>query len=252
MMKVLIIEDEELAAERLEKVLVEIEPGITVLAKLGSIKDSVKWLMQNSADLIFLDIQLSDGISFSIFEQVSIHTPIIFTTAYDEYALKAFQLNSISYLLKPIRKTDLLKSIQKYKTIKSTLNIDFEQLLSSIQNKKPEFRKRFLIQIGEKFRKIEIIEIAYFYASDKNVFFKTFEGKSYPIDFSLDNLENVIDPALFFRINRRYIVNLNSITSMNAWSRSRIKIELKPPVADETDIIVSIDRASEFKNWMNN
>jgi two-component system, LytTR family, response regulator LytT len=251
MMNILIIEDEALAADRLEKILKELTPDITVLAKLGSVKESVKWLMLNSADLIFLDIQLSDGLSFSIFDQVSIQTPIIFTTAFDQYAIKAFQLNSISYLLKPIRKNDLAESLQKYKSLKSAFSIDFEGLLSAIQGNKPEFRKRFLVQIADRYRKIEIDEIAYFYAFDKGVFLTTLEGHSYPVDVSLDNLDNSIDPSQFFRINRRYIVSLKSITNMYAWSRSRIKLALKPPADDEMETIVSIDRAADFKKWMN-
>jgi len=251
MMNILIVEDEALAADRLEKILKEITPDITVLAKLGSIKESVKWLMLNTADLIFLDIQLSDGLSFSIFEQVTIQTPVIFTTAYDQYAIKAFQLNSVSYLLKPIRKNELAESLQKYKSLKSAFSIDFDSLLSAIQGNKPEYRKRFLIQIADKFRKVEIEEIAYFYVFDKGVYLATFDGHSYPVDISLDNLENIIDPSQFFRINRRYLVSMKSIANMFAWSRSRIKLVLKPPTDDEMDTIVSIDRTADFKKWMN-
>jgi len=250
-MNVLIIEDEALAADRLEKMLLEITPDIKVLAKLGSVKDSVKWLMLNTADLIFLDIQLSDGISFSIFEQVSVPTPVIFTTAYDQYAIKAFQLNSVSYLLKPIRKNDLAESLHKFKLLKSAFSIDFGSLLSSLQGKKPEYRKRFLIQIADKFRKIEIEEIAYFHASDRSVFLTTLDGHTYDVDLSLDTLENSVDPSQFFRINRKYLVSMKSITNMFAWSRSRIKLVLNPLVQTETDTIVSIDRTTDFKKWMN-
>ena len=153
-MNVLIIEDEKLAAEKLESMLLEIDPEIRIMAKPGSIKESVKWLLQNSADLIFLDIQLSDGISFSIFDQVAVSTPVIFTTAYDQYAIKAFQLNSVDYLLKPIRKSDLAESLQKFRNLKLAFTIDFDVLLSQIQGKQPEFKKRFLIQIGDKIRKV--------------------------------------------------------------------------------------------------
>lgn len=250
-MNVLIIEDEALAADRLEKMLLEITPDIKVLAKLGSVKDSVKWLMLNTADLIFLDIQLSDGISFSIFEQVSVPTPVIFTTAYDQYAIKAFQLNSVSYLLKPIRKNDLAESLQKFKLLKSAFSIDFGSLLTSLQGEKPEYRKRFLIQIADKFRKIEIEEIAYFHASDRSVFLTTLDGHTYDVDLSLDTLENSVDPSQFFRINRKYLVSMKSITNMFAWSRSRIKLVLNPLVQTETDTIVSIDRTTDFKKWMN-
>lgn len=251
MMNVLIVEDEALAADRLEKILKEITPDINILAKLGSVKESVKWLTLKSADLIFLDIQLSDGLSFSIFDQVAVQTPVIFTTAYDQYAIKAFQLNSVSYLLKPIRKNELAESLQKYKSLKSAFSIDFDNLLSAIQGRKPEYRKRFLIQIADKFRKIEIEEIAYFYAFDRSVFLTTNDGNSYALDMSLETLESTIDPSLFFRINRKYFVSMHSISNMFSWSRSRIKLVLKPKTDDELDTIVSIDRAADFKKWMN-
>ncbi len=250
-MNVLIIEDESLAANRLEKMLLEVSPEATVVGKLVSIKESVKWLTIHSADLILLDIQLSDGLSFSIFDHIKINTPIIFTTAYDQYAIKAFQLNSIAYLLKPIRKNELAESIQKYKSLRSAFSIDFDYLLSSFEHKQPVFRKRFLIQIADKFRKIEIEDIAYFYASEKNVFLKTFDAYSYPLYLSLDALVESIDPSHFFRINRKLIISMKSILSMIAWSRSRIKIILKPVIENEMDAIVSIDRASDFKNWLN-
>lgn len=251
-MKVLIVEDEKVAANRLEKMLLEIDSSIEVMEKIGTVQDSVLWLKKNSVDLIFLDIQLSDGISFSIFDQVLIKTPIIFTTAYDQYAIKAFQLNSISYLLKPIRITELENSLNKYKELKSAFGIDFDNLLAGIQGKKPEVKKRFLIQVGDKFKKIEADEIAYFYAMDKNVFVKTFQKVSYAIDYSLDSLENILDTELFFRINRKYIVNINAITEMIAYSRGRVKLNLNPPSDEELDAIVSIERAPKFKKWMNN
>jgi len=249
-MKVLIIEDENFAAEKLEMMLKEIDPTIEIIAKLGSIKESVKWLLQNSADLLFLDIQLSDGISFSIFDQVAVNTPVIFTTAYDQYAIKAFQLNSISYLLKPIRKSDLADSFQKFKNLKSAFSIDFDALLSQIQGKQPDFKKRFLIQIGEKIRKVEVSEIAYFYAMEKGCFLRTFSGNNYPSEYTLDKLETLLDPAHFFRINRKYLVNMDAISNMVAWSRGRVKLELKPKTDEEFDTIVSIARSSDFKKWL--
>ncbi len=184
-MRVLIVEDENIAADKLETMLREIDPQVEVLAKTGSIKETARWLSLNQADLIFLDIQLSDGISFSIFEHVAINTPVIFTTAYDQYAIKAFQLNSIAYLLKPIRKADLAESLKKYASLKSAFAIDFDALMAGIQGKKPEYKKRFLIQFGEKIRKIEITEVAYFYVLDKGVNLMTFTGNSYPIDYTL-------------------------------------------------------------------
>lgn len=250
MMNALIIEDETLAAEKLENMLSTIDPGITVVAKIGSINEAVKWLLQHTADLIFLDIQLSDGISFSIFDQVEVNTPVIFTTAYDQYAIDAFQLNSISYLLKPIRQTDLAKSLNKYKSLRSSQHIDFLALHALIQGEKPAYKKRFLIQIGEKIKTIDVHDIAYFFILNKSVYLKTFPGMAYPLDFTLDKLESVLDPELFFRINRKYMVNISAIVNMTAYSRGRVKLELKPKADDEYDAIVSIDRARDFKQWM--
>lgn len=250
-MRVLIVEDEDIAAEKLEMMLREIDPQMEVLAKTDSIKDTARWLSLHQADLIFLDIQLSDGISFSIFEQVAVNTPVIFTTAYDQYAIKAFQLNSIAYLLKPIRKNDLADSLKKYASLKSAFTIDFDALLAGIQGKKPEYKKRFLIQIGEKIRKVEISEVAYFYVLDKGAYMKTFAGNTYPVDYTLDRLAESIDPEKFFRINRKFIVNMDAIANMVAYSRGRIKLDLKPCTDDEFDTIVSIDRSADFKKWLN-
>ena len=250
-MKAVIIEDEKFAAQRLEKMLHEIDPEIEIIAKLVSVQDSVKWLKANTCDLIFLDIQLSDGISFSIFDEVTIKTPIIFTTAYDQYAIKAFDLNSISYLLKPIRKDELEESLNKYENLRSAFSIDFESLLAGIQGKEPDYKKRFLVQIGDKLKKFEIDDIAYFYAFDKSVFIKTFKNKSCVIDHTLDTIEKIVNPGQFFRINRKYIVNIQAISEMIAYSRGRVKINLNPPADDEMDAIVSIERASKFKQWMN-
>ncbi|MCF8378431.1 MAG: LytTR family DNA-binding domain-containing protein [Bacteroidales bacterium] len=251
MMKVLIVEDESIAADKLENMLLDIDPGIKVVGKTGSISESVKWLLTHTADLIFLDIQLSDGISFSIFEQVSVNTPVIFTTAYDQYAIKAFQLNSIAYLLKPIRKSELVESLNKFQNLKSAFSIDFETLLANMQGKEPDYKKRFLIQIGEKIKKIELSDVAYFYVLEKGIYLKTFQGNSYPVDYTLDKLENLVSPEKFFRINRKYLVNMDSISNMVAYSRGRVKLELKPEADEEYETIVSIDRSSDFKKWLN-
>lgn len=251
-MKAIIIEDETLAAERLEKLLKEVAPEIAVEAKLGSIKESVKWLSKNKVDLIFLDIQLSDGLSFSIFNQINVNIPIIFTTAFDQYAVKAFQLNSVSYLLKPIRKSELAESLQKYKSLKTAYNIDFKELLDTMGVQTNAYKKRFLIQIADKFKKIEIEEVSYFCACDKSVFMRTQDGASYGIDQSLDALESQLDPELFFRINRGYIISLKSIHQMISWSRSRVKLILNPEPEGKEEVVVSIDRSGDFKKWLNN
>jgi two-component system, LytTR family, response regulator LytT len=249
-MKVLIVEDESLAADKLERMLARIDPGIEVLAKPGSIREAVKWLSGNTADLIFLDIRLSDGISFSIFDEVNVQTPVIFTTAYDQYAIRAFQVNSIAYLLKPIRPADLEQALKKFGQLKSAYSIDFDTLLAQIRGEKPEYKMRFLVQIGEKIRKVEVPDIAYFFVLERGVFIKTFPGASLPVDYTLDGLSELLDPAVFFRINRKYLINMASITGMVAWSRGRVKLELQPKPHDEFDAVVSIDRAADFRKWM--
>lgn len=250
MMKVVIIEDEALAAQRLERMLTELMPGIVILAKLSSITESVAWFKENSADLIFLDIQLTDGVSFSIFERVEVKTPVIFTTAYDKYLLKAFELNTVSYLLKPIKKSELQGSIQKYNSLKSAFSIDFENLIAQIKGEPVAYRKRFLIQVADKLKKVEIEDVAYFFALEKGVFIRTFFGQVYPVDMNLEQIEKSVDPALYFRINRKYIVRINAIANMVSWSKRRIKVELTPPADVSTDVIVSMERYSDFKQWL--
>ena len=250
-MKIAIVEDEALAAERLETLIRQINPYFKVIARLTSIKESVDWFTHHTADLIFLDIQLSDGLSFSIFEQIQVDTPVIFTTAYDQYAIQAFKLNSLSYLLKPVRHDDLAESIQKFERIKPASSFDMEALLDAIKGQSPSFKKRFLIQFGERIRKVETSEIAYFYAMDKAIYLKTFQNQSYPIDFTLDKLELQLDPLQFFRINRKIFVNMDAIKNMVAWSRSRIKLELSPEATECDEVVVSIDRAHAFREWLN-
>ncbi len=247
-MTVIIIEDEKIAAERLARMLKDIDANIEILAMLSSIEESVEWLRNNSAELIFLDIHLSDGISFSIFDFVKISTPIIFTSAYDKYAIRAFQLNSIDYILKPIRQSDLSAALEKISTLKSEFNRDYVEISKGIQEGKV-FKKRFLVQVGNKLKNINCVDIAYFFSANKSNYFKTFDGGLYPVDYSLEALENILDQNDYFRINRQYLISINSIVSMTAWSRSRVKLHLRPePV--ESDIIVSIERSTDFKKWL--
>ncbi|MEQ8702705.1 MAG: LytTR family DNA-binding domain-containing protein [Phaeodactylibacter sp.] len=248
-MKAVIIEDEAVAAQRLERLLLEIAPDTEILATLGSVKNATQWLRTHRADLIFLDIQLSDGLSFSIFESVPVSTPVILTTAYDQYAIKAFELNSIAYLLKPIRRTDLEEALNKYQSLRTAFAIDFSALKEAMQPRH-NYRERFLIQVGEVFRKVETAEVAYFFSAHKSTFLRTYAGKTYDLDLSLDRLEPNLDPSRFFRINRKYIVSMTAIGQMIAWSRSRVKLKLNPPPDEEQDTIVSIDRAGDFKAWM--
>lgn len=249
-MRVLIIEDEVLAAERLEEMLYEIDPSVKVVAKIGSISESVIWLRANSADLIFLDIQLSDGLSFTIFDEIKVSSPVIFTTTYDQYAIKAFDLNSIAYLLKPISSKKLEESIQKFKSLKTAFAIDISALSEMLGKKENRYKERILLQIGQNYKKIEVSDIAYFYAVDSGIYVRTFSGASYPIDFPLEKVETMFDPEMFFRINRKLLISHKSICHMIAYSRGRIKITLNPVVEDELDAIVSINRSGEFKKWM--
>ncbi len=250
MMNIAIIEDEPLAAERLEHLLKDIDPAIVVSARLTSVSTSVEWLQKNRPDLIFLDIQLSDGLSFSIFESVRVESPIIFTTAYDQYAIKAFKVNSVDYLLKPIRIDDLQGSLEKFKSMGDALHPDMEELVRTLRSRTTEFKKRFLIQFGEKIRKVQVEEIAYFYALEKAVFLLTHQNHAYPVDFTLDALEKMLNPEQFFRINRRMLISFDAIKHMIPYSRSRYKIELAPREPNDLEALVSVERAAAFRKWM--
>lgn len=249
-MKILIIEDEALAAQRLEEMVREIRPKARIVDKLESVSEAVAWLQNNTADLIFLDIQLSDGIGFAIFEQVKSHIPIIFTTAYEEYAIQAFKLNSIDYLLKPVRKNELQAAIEKFEQLQQSDYPDFKQLLEMLGGQHRTLKKRFMVRYGQVLHKVEVDDIAYFYAMEKNVFLTTFKNEHLAIDHTLDGLRELVDPAVFFRINRKMLINIRSIKKMYAWSRSRIKLDLNPAAPKDIDALVSVERTADFKNWI--
>ncbi len=249
-MKAVIIEDEPLAAERLESLLKDVDPSLDVVARLDSVSSAVSWLRENRPDLIFLDIQLSDGLSFSIFESVRVESPIIFTTAYDQYAIRAFKVNSVDYLLKPIRKEELRGSLEKLKGLRHSLRPDIDELVSVMRTRQVEYKKRFLIQFGERIRKVQTEEVAFFYALEKAVFLTTVQNHTYPVDCSLDALESMLDPEKFFRINRKMLISFDAIRTMIPYSRSRIKIELHPGEPNGVEALVSVERAAAFKKWM--
>ena len=249
-MKIAIIEDESLAADRLEDLVKEVIPEAEIMAKLQSVSDSIKWLKNNKPDLIFLDIQLSDGLGFSIFNEIKEQIPIIFTTAYEEYAIRAFKLNSIDYLLKPIRLNDLKESINKFKSINRPIQPDFNRLMKMLQDQNITYKKRFMVSYGQIHHKVEVNDIAYFFAMEKNVFLSTFKNERHSVDYTLDKLQEILDPAVFFRINRKMIININAIKKMYAYSRSRIKLELSPSEPKDIEAIVSIERTSDFKSWI--
>lgn len=250
MLKILIVEDEELAANRLVGQLNKVCPDCSILTITKSVKETVRWLSDHQPDLIFMDIQLSDGLCFSIFDRIQVNSPIIFTTAYDQYAIEAFKVNSIDYLLKPIKTTDLEKSLHKLKSLKSAFMVDIDQLMAAFPRESPTFKERFLIRLGDVLKKVNTTDCAYFFAKEKGVYLVTFDDKKYPIDDSLDSLEKQLDPDQFFRINRSFLINIKSIDEMTAWSRSRIKLELSPKAFSRADTLVSTTRSADFKSWL--
>jgi two-component system, LytTR family, response regulator LytT len=248
-MKVLIIEDEALAVQNLKTILQETEPDANIVGVCHSVRESVNWLKNNSAELILLDIHLSDGLSFKIFEQISVTTPIILTTAYDQFAIKAFELNSIDYLIKPIKVADMQRALTKFKTLNQTQPVDYQRLIEILSKREVEYRQRFSVNFGDKLKSIDVCDIASFYVAGKSVFMTTLGGQSYDLSMTLDQIENEISPKDFFRINRQMIVAHKAISNMYFMSNRSIKIELK--VAVPTDAIVSILRLNEFKSWIN-
>lgn len=252
-MKVLIVEDEKIAAEKLERLLGQIDTDIEVLAKLESVTQTTAWLKENKADLIFLDIHLSDGNSFRIFDEIELKTAIIFTTAYDQYAIQAFKVNSVDYLLKPINKYDLIQSLEKFKEINSYCDtpqtVDYSDLVDSIKIHHKLYQKRFMVVVGDQLRTVPCEEVAYFFAEGKYVFLVNKNKDRYLVEFTLDKLNEVLDPDYFFRVNRQIIVGFESIKTMQKWFTRRIKLNLKPNF--ENEVIVSVERVGEFKKWLN-
>ncbi|OEK07560.1 DNA-binding response regulator [Flavivirga aquatica] len=250
-MSVIIIEDEKPSARRLQRMLKKIDLEADVM--LHSVEESINWFRENiHPDLIFLDIQLSDGLSFEIFETVEIKSVIIFTTAYDEYALQAFKLNSIDYLLKPIDEDDLLTAVKKYKerTIqKQAVTLDFSDIKKLLVNPiGREYKKRFSVKVGQHLKLISIDEIECFYSKNKGTYVYTTEGRNYLLDTSLEHLEKELEPQTFFRINRKYFVNINAIKDMVSYTNSRLQIKLKTYKEDE--VVVARERVKDFKTWL--
>jgi DNA-binding LytR/AlgR family response regulator len=249
-MNVLIIEDEQLAARRLESMVLAYDPTIKVVARLESVEDSVEWFKNNvHPDLIFLDIHLEDDLSFAIFEKVRVESPIIFTTAFDEYAIRAFKLKSIDYLLKPIVQEDLNNAIAKYKEWSGQKSgIDMSALFDLINKKEVSYRERFSVSYGQKIKSFGVAEIAYFYSKEGMTYAVLNDQKHYPVDYSLDNLLNELNPNEFFRINRQYLIKHGAIKQVHVFPKSHLKLELSPKPVD--DIFVSIDKVTAFKKWL--
>lgn len=248
-MNVIIIEDEKPSARRLKRMLEKQQ--LNVLQMVHSVKEAVSWFeTHEQPDLIFLDIQLSDGLSFEIFEEITVKSAIIFTTAYDEYALKAFKLNSVDYLLKPIDEEELAQAVEKYRKQQNPKNIDLGelyQLLNGNEQKK-QYKNRFSVKVGQHLKFFNTEEIECFYSENKATCLHTKSNRSYVMETSLENLENELDPQIFFRVNRKFFINLNAIHDIVSYTNSRLKIKLDH--YNEHEIIVSRERVKDFKRWI--
>ena len=250
-MNILVLEDERAAANRLLNLIKEVQSGANIMAVIETVSEATKWLAINpSPDIIVSDIQLADGISFDAFKNIPANIPILFTTAYDLYMLKAFKLNSIDYLLKPIDKDELAAAFNKYHSLHNTGYIN-EKMIAFLQQfpaKETNYKSRFLVKRGEQLTYIPTNEVAWLRADDKLVFLHTVDGRRHFIDDTLDEVDKVLDPAAFFRINRSYIVNIKSIRKINTHFNGRLKIEIQQ--SDDNEIFVSRQRVAEFKKWL--
>lgn len=250
-MRVLIVEDESMAAKRLSTMIRKLEPDVDILDQLDSVKTAVQWLSSNEADLLFFDIQLADGLSFEILNQVNIKTPIIFTTAFDEYAIKAFKVNSIDYLLKPIDPEELQNALDKFhQNFKrpEPQQPNMAMLEQAMKMLTRQYKERFVVKIGEHIHTVDVKEAAYFFSQDKATFLVTEEKKRYIIDYSLEDVESLLDPQEFFRINRKYLISMRAVKDIVSYSNSRLRIILAQ--TDEMDAIVSRERVQDFKKWL--
>ena len=253
-MKILIIEDEYPAAERLEKLIKKLDPRMEVCAVLESVEAGRKWFANGQhVDLIFSDIQLADGLSFQLFEEFPAHSPIIFTTSYDEYAIKAFRVKSIDYLLKPIKAPELAEAIRKYENIREDFSPKayarkVETLLDSLEMTKRPFKTRFLVKNGEQLIPINQEQVAYFYTTNEMACLVATDGRQYLVDYKLEELESLVDPLNFFRLNRQFIARIDAIHKIHTYFNGKLKIELRPQTAQE--VVVSRDKAPAFKAWL--
>jgi two-component system, LytTR family, response regulator LytT len=252
-MEVLIVEDELLLAKRLKKLLLEAEPAAHVMAITNSVSETVSWLeCQPAPDLILMDIELADGQSFDIFQRVNISSPVIFTTAYDEYAIRAFKVNSIDYLLKPIKEEELKAALNKFRQTIHPVEKpgSFETLLAEMQKlqQATTYRDRILVKQGQKMISLPIQEIAYFFSQHKFSYVRTVQNQKFIIDYTLDDLEKTLSPRLFFRVNRQYILNSASVMAIHSWFNQKLKVEVVP--ATDEHIVISREKANAFKAWM--
>jgi DNA-binding LytR/AlgR family response regulator len=248
-MNCLIVEDEKVAAARLVGLIKKYDPSIDITEIVQSVKNTVQWLNNHQApDLIFMDIQLADGLSFEIFEQTIVKTPIIFTTAYDEYALKAFKVNSIDYLLKPIDQNELNNAINIFKESNTPKEIPVQVFDSIMHSLTKKYKNKFVMNIGEHIKVFTAEDIQCFYSMEKYTFLQNNSGRDSAINYSLDQLEDLLDPSKFFRINRKFIVSSSAISDIISLSNSRLKVKLHSNYSD--DLIVSREKVQDFKKWL--
>ena len=252
-MNVLLIEDEHLAADKLEALLKRMDASINILSKIRSIESAVEWLGANeSPDLIISDIKLLDGLSFEIFKQVSFNKPVIFTTAYDQYAIKAFEVNSIDYLLKPVQMEHLKEAFEKLKNFRGeegpSEKPDFSNLMEMIQSGNKTYKSRFMIKVGQKILAVPVEDVAYFYSQNKMTYLVTLAGKKYPLDHPLETIDPQLDPKNFIRANRQYIIGFKAIKEIHPYFKGRVKLDLSPQ--SEHDIVISSDKTRDFKRWL--
>ncbi|MGD1005855.1 MAG: LytTR family DNA-binding domain-containing protein [Ignavibacteriaceae bacterium] len=249
-MKLLIIEDEKHAVAKLSRLLYKIDAAIIIVGVLESVEKSINWLNDNPApDLILMDIRLEDGICFEIFETINVKTPVIFTTAYDEYAIKAFKINSVDYLLKPVDENSLKNAIDKFHSFYYDKHRDIENIGPLLKEFSKQYKNRFLVKIGEHYKSIPTNDICYFYIIERSTFLKTVEGKTFGLDFSLEQIQNTINPGKFFRINRKYIINADSISDIVSYYSNRLLLKLVNQEKNE-ELVVSREKVSTFKKWM--
>jgi DNA-binding LytR/AlgR family response regulator len=247
-MKAIIIEDESRAADRLRKMILEVIPNMAFYQTISSVEESIDFFRSGSEpDVIFLDVELADGRSFEIFRNVEIKSPVIFTTAYDQYALDAFKHNGIDYLLKPIRKEELETALQKVEKSKQG-DIDYDKLAEAVERRSKKYIQRILVRFADQLIHLDLDEVLYFQIREGAVYAQSANGIAYPVDFSLEQLEKSLNPDLFFRINRKGIVAMSGISKMYAYSRSRVKIEVKK--GELLEPVVSTDRSGAFKRWL--
>lgn len=248
MIKAIIVEDEAVAARRIKKLLEELEIEIIGLAHTNKeLQDMIK--AGHEVDLFLMDINLSDGLVFETLKQVDLQTPIIFTTAYDEYAIKAFKQNSIDYLLKPIDKEELKTAIEKFKSLhQQNSAVDLAKLSALLTSERKNYRERIRIKVGDRIRSFKMIEITMIYSEDKTTFLASVEGRSYPVDYTIDNISGELDPATFHRINRSHIVNIDFIKDIVSYSNSRLKVKIEG--SKDKEIVVARERVKAFKAWL--